>query len=130
MNKLKILLITILIISTGFLSGCNQKENDIEVDLSKVEVVNHTVETIKDLVGKDYKKITGYISNNAGILIKEIKIEITFYDINNNYLYIKNSYVYDLKNKETREFSTVYHSNNDNYNKVDWDDIKFKVIIL
>ena len=130
MYKLKILLITFLIISTGFLCGCTQKESEPEPDSGKVEVVNHTVETIKDLVGKDYKKITGYISNNAGIFIKEIKIEITFYDINDKYLYIKNSYIYDLDNKETREFSTVYHSNNDNYYKVDWDDIRFKVIIL
>ncbi len=130
MNKLKILLIILLIISTGFLSGCTQKESEPEPDLSKVEVVNYTVETIKDLVGKDYKKITGLISNNAGIFIKEIKIDITFYDINGNYLYIKSTYIYDLADKETREFSTVYHSNNDNYNKVDWDDIRFKVFIL
>ena len=56
--KIKIIIVTaILIINTIILCGCNQEINETQVDITKVELVNYTVEILKDLVGEDYRRI-------------------------------------------------------------------------
>jgi hypothetical protein len=124
-----ILIITLLLISTGFFSGCNQEKNNHQIDTNKLELVNYTVEIRDDLTGKEYRKITGFVENNAGIFIKMVEIEIMFYDINDNLLRSKFSYINDLDNKDTKQFSNIYHSLDDNYKKVNWDNIKFEISI-
>jgi hypothetical protein len=130
MKKQTILLITLLIISTGFLSGCNENGDDNKIDLTKLELVDYTVEIRDDLTGEEFRQITGNISNNAGKGFEMIKIEVTFYDINNNLLHTKESYIKDIANKETKEFSTIYHSFTNYYYQVDWNNIKFNVSVF
>ena len=128
--KIKIIIVTaILIINTIILCGCNQEISETQVDITKVELVNYKVEILKDLVGEDYRRISGFVRNNAGLKIKKIMVKVKFYDINNNSIKIKNSYIYDLANKDTKEFSTVAHPANDYYHKVDWNNIKFEIIV-
>ncbi len=129
MEKKIIIVTAILLINTIILCGCNQEISEKQVDLTKVELVNYTVEIVKDLVGEEYKKISGFVRNNAGIKINKIIVKVKFYDINNNSIKIKNAYIFDLANKDTKEFSTVSHPANDYYHKVDWNNIKFELIV-
>ena len=127
MKKQIIFLIALLVISTGFLSGCNQENNEPQIDLTKAEIVNHTVQTRLDLTGEEYKNITGFIINNVGTKIEKIEIEAEFYDNNNNYINSKFGYTYNIANKDTGKFQVIYHSLNDYYYKVDWNKIQFKI---
>ena len=128
--KIKIIIVTsILLINTIILCGCNQEISETQEDTPKVELVNYTVETVEDLVGEKYKKITGLVRNNAGKKINKIIVKVKFYDINNNSIKIKNAYIFDLADKDTKEFSTVSHPANDYYYEVDWNNIKFELIV-
>jgi len=129
MKKQIIILIAFLMISAGFLCGCNNKRNEPQIiDLTKVEIIdNYTIETRYDFLGEEYKKIHGYLINNAGKLIERIEIQAEFYDSSDNYIITKYYYIYDLANKNTDDFQFIYHSANDYYYNVDWDKIQFSL---
>jgi hypothetical protein len=122
MKKGVLLLIVLLVIGNGFLSGCNQINNKPpEIDLTKVELVNYTLRSRIDMLGEEYKQINGFVRNNAGITIESMEIEAKFYGINNTYIISKFGYISNLANKDAGEFQIVYHSVNDYYYLVDWD---------
>lgn len=118
------------ILTVGFLSGCEQNNNGTKIDLSKLKLVNHTVEIRADMTGEEYRQITGYVINNAGKSFEMIEVNITFVDKDNNSIITKQSYIKNMANKETREFSTVYHSLTNHYYIVDWDNIKFDISVF
>jgi hypothetical protein len=128
MKKHIIILIVILTVSAGFLSGCNQKEGQ-KIDLTKVEIVDYTIKTQTDWLGEEFKNISGFLINNAGKKIYRIEIEAKFYDNDSNYIRSKYSYIYDLANKKTDDFQFIYHSVNDYYYQVDWNNIQFNINI-
>jgi hypothetical protein len=130
MKKQIIFLMIFLILTVGFLSGCEQNNNGTKIDLSKLKLVNHTVEIRDDMTGEEYRQITGYVINNAGKSFEMIEINVTFFDKDNNSIITKQSYIKNMANKETREFSTVYHSLTNHYYIVDWDNIKFDISVF
>lgn len=129
MKKITILLITLLLVITGWLSGCDQKSNENEIDISKLELVNYTVRTRLDFTGEEYKEIKGFIKNNAGKAIEQVKIIANFYSKNNSYIRTKDHYINDLANKDTKEFQFIYHSANEYYYQIDWDNIQFEITL-
>ena len=131
MNKQIILLITLFIISSVVLSGCDQKNDKPPIiDLTKVEIVNYTIsDTLIDFLGEEYRQINGFVSNNAGKKIDKIEIEAEFYNSNDNYIISKYAYLLDVDNKDIVEFQIVYHSANLYYYNVDWSNTKLKINI-
>jgi len=130
MKKQIIILLAFLIISAGFLSGCEQKKNQPQkIDLTKIEIVNYSIETRTDWLGEEYKKVYGYLVNNAGKKIERIEIEAKFYDSNSSYICSRYAYIFDLANKNTDDFQFIYHSANDYYYRVDWNNIQFDINI-
>ena len=128
-----VIIIAVIIVVVSLLSGCssnNSNTNSTNGNTVKLELVNYSVETRLDLTGEEYKQITGFVKNNGSKTINEIKIIIRFNDTNDNELFNKTSYIYDLQSKKTKEFSTVYHSLTKNYYKVDWKDVGFDLIVI
>jgi hypothetical protein len=131
MKKKIISIVAFLIISSIFLTGCDQKTNGENIDLSKLEVLNNFTVTIReDLTGEEYREIKGYIRNNAGKGFELIRVNISFYDKNGILIITKPSDIINIANKETKKFSTVYHSLSNNYYQIDWDNIGFEISII
>ena len=131
LKKLTILLFVSIIISTGFLSGCDEKNNDG----IGVEVVEYTVVTtwltgnmFDDTLQRHYEsgfyhdipddaydgmykaryKINGTIKNNAGKKLEVVSIIVTYYDVNNNEMHQAVTSVMGLPNGYTESFQFEY----------------------
>lgn len=129
MKRLTILLITILLVITGWLSGCDEDTNENEIDISKLELVNYTVNTRLDLLGEEFKEIKGFVKNNAGKDVEQVNITASFYNDNNTFIISKKTYIFNLANKDTKEFQVIYHSANNYYYQVDWDNIEIEITV-
>jgi hypothetical protein len=137
MKKMILLLIALMVISVGLLSGCTETTDDTDDDAKtdysdKVELVSHKIETYgrndseymppyfigdgfnhseKALLG--YYQITGTIKNNAGVTLNNITIKIDFFDKNHTYLdseysESKNIFSLPLPDNETADFKINY----------------------
>ncbi|KYK33125.1 MAG: hypothetical protein AYK22_01050 [Thermoplasmatales archaeon SG8-52-3] len=126
MKKTILLLTTIIVISVGFLSGCNESTNndDINENSNLVELVNYNIETFGAELGNKpekigdgfihderanngYYKITGTIKNIAGRTLDNITVKVDFYDINHTYLTSESDYVIDLANASIGDFKII-----------------------
>ena len=126
MKKTILLLIGLMMISVGFLSGCNETTNngDTTEDSDLVELVNYYIETFGAELGmkpekigdgfvhderakNGYYKITGTIKNIAGRTLNNVTIKVDFYDINNTYLTSESDYVENLTNSSTYDFKII-----------------------
>ena len=127
MKKTILLLIVIMVISVGFLSGCDETTSNggINGDSDEVELVNYKIETFGADLGKKpekigdgfihtekakngYYKITGTIKNIAGRMLNNITVKVNFYDINHTYLTSKSDYILNLTNTNTDDFKVIY----------------------
>ena len=127
MKKITILLIALMVICVGFLSGCDEKTSNggINGDSDEVELVNYKIETFGADLGKKpekigdgfihtekakngYYKITGTIKNIAGRMLNNITVKVNFYDINHTYLTSKSDYILNLTNTNTDDFKVIY----------------------
>lgn len=146
--KKSILLITaMMVISVGFLSGCDETTSNGEItDFSdKVELVNYTIETFgadrgtkpekigdgfihNDQANNGYYKITGTIKNDAGRMLKNVTVKVDFYDINNTYLGSESDYVFNLTDAGTDYFKIICLCFSDYFEAVD--QIEFDISAL
>ena len=127
MKKTILLLIALIVISVGFLSGCDETTSNggITGDSDEVEIVNYKIETFgADLGSKPekigdgfihnekakngYYKITGTIKNIAGRMLNNITVKVDFYDRNHSYLASKSDYILNLTNTNTDDFKVIY----------------------
>ena len=126
MKKTILLLITMMVISVGFLSGCNEttSNGDITEDSDLVELVNYNIETFGAELGmkpekigdgfihderanNGYYKITGTIKNIAGRTLNNVTVKVNFYDINYTYLTSEFDYIENLTNASTGDFKII-----------------------
>lgn len=126
MKKTILLLIVIMVISVGFLSGCDETTSNggINGDSDEVELVNYKIETFgadkgskPEKIGdgfihtekakNGYYKITGTIKNIAGRMLNNITVKVDFYDINHTYLASKSDYILNLPDT-TDDFKIIY----------------------
>lgn len=128
MKKIAILIIALVIIGVGFLSGCTTVENNYPFpEDNEVEIVSYSVETQLYIDGESTIEsgfihsddtiqfnIKGKVKNNAGEMVSKITIESNFYDGNDNFLLTKKKDIYNLADTETEDFEIVYISL-DNY---------------
>ena len=130
LSVIVVVVISIVIISIlfGFLNDSPPDDNgDI---ISQVKVINYSTVVLEDMAGEEYTKITIFIKNNGNTTVDKIKIITKFYNTTGEEIqYNKTSYVYNLKSKETQEFTTVYHSLSPYYYKADWKNIKFDLFL-
>jgi hypothetical protein len=138
MNKIAILLIALMVIGVGLLSGCdeNASNGDTNEDLNNVEIVNYKIETFGADLGfkpekigdgfihteqakNGYYKITGTIKNNAGRMLNSITVKVDFYDINHSYLTSKSDYIENLPDTNTTDFKVIYLGNSTHFEKIE-----------
>ena len=138
MKKSILLISTMMVISAGFLSGCEETtSNGDTIDFSdKVELVNYTVETFgadrgtkpekigdgfihNDQANNGYYKITGTIRNDAGRMLKNVTVKVDFYDINDTYLGSESDYIFNLTDAGTGNFKVICLCFSDYFESVD-----------
>jgi len=127
MKKTILLLIAMMVIIVGFISGCNEttSNGDTAENTDKVELVNYKIETFGADLGmkpekigdgfihnekakNGYYKITGTIKNIAERMLNNITVKVNFYDINHNYLTSESDYIENLTNANTDDFKIIY----------------------
>jgi len=127
MKKTILLIIAMMVISVGFLSGCDETtSNDgITGDSDEVEIVDYKIETYGADKGRKpekigdgfihterakngYYKITGTIKNIAGRMLNNITVKVDFYDNNHTYLASKSDYILNLPDTNTDDFKIIY----------------------
>jgi hypothetical protein len=123
MKKIAILLIVLIMVSVGFLSGCNES-NETKSDTDKVELVSYTVSNTWD-DGKACKTIEGTFKNIAGTLLSTVIVEIMIYDLNNHALNSYKQVFTDIPNSYTKDFSSTYREGEWDLNNIDWTNIEF-----
>ena len=143
MKKISILLISLMVISVGFLSGCDEttSNGDITGDSDEVEIVNYKIETFgadkgfkpekigdgfihNEKAKNGYYKITGTIKNIAGRMLNNITVKVDFYDRNHSYLASKSDYILNLTNTNTDDFKVIclcYSSYFENVDQIEFD---------
>ena len=138
MKKTILLLIAIMVISIGFLSGCNETTSNggINGDSDEVELVNYKIETFgadlgskpekigdgfihTEIANNGYYKITGTIKNIAGKMLNNITVKVDFYDNNHTYLASKSDYILNLTNTNTDDFKVIYLCYSNYFENVD-----------
>jgi hypothetical protein len=145
-----ILLIAIIMISIGFLSGCidttdETTDNDgTDEDTDEVELVTYKIETFGAELGSrpekigdgfihnetaknGYYKITGTIKNIAGKTLINITIKADFYDINNIYLESLSHNISTLQDSETAEFNILCYGTESYFENVE--KLEFGILI-
>jgi hypothetical protein len=138
MKKTIILLIVMLVVIVGSLSGCDEADtNDSDNGYSdEIEIVNYQIETFgaelgikpekigngfihTEIAKNGYYKITGTIKNIAGRILNNVTIKADFYDINKSYLTSKSEYVENLANTKTHNFKIIYLGSSSHFEKID-----------
>jgi hypothetical protein len=138
MKKTSILLIALMVISVGFLSGCDETTTDSDTtgDSDEVELVNYKIETFGAELGfkpekigdgfihteiskNGYYKITGTIKNNAGRMLNIITVKVNFYDINHSYLTSKSDLIENLPDTNTTDFKVIYLGNSSYFEDIE-----------
>ncbi len=138
MKKVTIILIAFMVISLGFLSGCDKPTSNggTTEDKDLVEIVNYKIETFGAELGfkpekigdgfihteqakNGYYKITGTIKNIAGRMLNSITVKVDFYDINNSYLTSKSGYVKNLPDTNTTDFKVIYLGNSSYFEEIE-----------
>lgn len=136
MKKASMLLIALMVVSVGLLSGCTQN-GDVSGDTSKVELVSYDVKTTwrtgtyssdiqnheqdgfyHDIPSDAYSMkyiITGTVKNIAGKMLNSVKITAKFYDSNDNYLDSESTTKSNLANSYTWDFTITYYSSSGSY---------------
>lgn len=124
MNEKIVLLIAVMVVSVGFLSGCTNSENF--EDTNSIALLDYSVESykfgkeiyspnIKLGDGFNYKedmvgfKVYGSIQNNEGEPLSKIKVIGNFYD-GNKFLGISETIIENIPDGETRDFNVFFHS--------------------
>ena len=143
MKKTILLLIAMMVISVGFLSGCDETTSNggTTGDSDEVEIVNYKIETFgadkgfkpekigdgfihNEKAKNGYYKITGTIKNIAGRMLNNITVKVDFYDINHSYLASKSDYILNLTNTNTDDFKVIclcYSSYFENVDQIEFD---------
>jgi len=143
MNKHFIVLVTTILFLTVGLSGCEEVQTDngsnILGDTDELELVNYTIETynnnhekIGDGFVHDSKaysyEITGTVKNIAGKFLNRSYTGARFYDNNNNYLNYKMYSTPNLAKNSTANFSMIYASSDEYFEKVH--SVKFYLFVI
>jgi len=127
MKNTILLIIALMVISVGFLSGCEEttSNGDTTGDSDKVEILNYKIETFGADMGmkpekigdgfihnekakNGYYKITGTIKNIAGRMLNNITVKVDFYDLNHTYLASESDYILNLPDTNTDDFKIIY----------------------
>ena len=153
LKKIILLLIAIMVISFGFLSGCTEttSDDDITEDADEVELVNYTIETFGAEIGERPKKIgdgfihtelakngyyqiEGTIKNIAGRTLNNITVKVDLYDKNHTYLgseySLPKELIYlPLNDKETADFkiNIIYLYTESYFDEVE--EIEFDILV-
>ncbi len=118
MNKHLIVFgIVVLLICVG-LSGCTEN-GDVIGDTSKVELVGTDFEHNRALDGTYYDYYKGTVKNIAGYMLDRVRVNVKFYDGNNNFLFSKQDTIYNLANTYTKDFSVTVYSYQSYYENID-----------
>jgi hypothetical protein len=89
MRKIAIIVIVLMMVGVGFLSGCLWEDtgdvllkNITPEDTSDVQIVSHTIETI-NLFNYEYKQVNVTVKNIGNRNLDNVEVKVTFFNINN-----------------------------------------------
>ena len=122
-----VLIIAIIVVSTGLLCGCTNSGTLGDTD--KVELVEYSVTSQWQGSSEFGKTIRGTVKNIGGELIDNLDIEIQYCDSNSNILDTRVITLKGIPNSYTKDFLTTYGIANEYYENIDWDNLKFKFTV-